>query len=134
MKINATFPLGVPLPRYNIAALVSATTKTVVVTVPTNEVWLIRGGYAYNGDSVIRDVTVTFKDYAGNTCFLPAYHAALAAANPVFFNSNAQNDTGFTGFPFLMFAGESLTFFWSAGVAGAGGDARYAVIGEKINV
>lgn len=118
--------------------LVSATAKTVNVPVLLDEVWLVTAGYISNGDSVARDVHVYHYDASGNFLDGLVYKAALAAATREFFPNNevaagAGTGTHFAAFPIPMSALSYLEFYWSAGVAGAGGNASIMFRYKKLN-
>ena len=107
--------------------LVNNTQKTVDVTVPQGERWLLLWWNVTNPDDVVRNMTVSLYKELAKTNVLAKllYKANVAAASVERFGMPHYKPTvaaeNLTDYPILLAAGNTISFVWSAGGASAGG-------------
>lgn len=126
MSDNNVYPLGRVLNKYATTSLVSDTTATRTIVVPTNRRWWLYAGHIRNGDSVTRVCYAEIFDELDQCVCTVVYKSLTTTARLMLFNTEDSYQNLTTG-PIPMAAGWYVKLSWLTGGASAGGTAESSI-------
>jgi hypothetical protein len=127
-----TYPSGSIKATPTSVTLVNNTAKTVLITVPSDTVWVIQSIRVTNPDNVTRDTYLRlWKEVGMTTKIANLYYAALNTVTDFMYpNPNAVGNT-YMEQPaenLVLGPGMTLEIYYAAGGASAGGTDAYGIV------
>ena len=125
---------GVLVTNYNAAvALANNTAKTQAVTVPAGKRWFLFGGIMSNADNVERATQIYITDGTNTVMYIRQATAQAAGAIIAYPNTVALATNWQFPVPMPLSAGWTITFYWAAGGASAGGNATISAVVSQMD-